>query len=59
MQLRFDILIIMNLDDSSTGTSFVDLLRNFDTTPSNVPFSLSNDNTVEEDNDFGFDEPNS
>lgn len=53
----------MNMDGSPANTSFLDLLRNFETNPStnpsNVPFSLSNDITFEADNDFGFDEPNS
>ncbi|KAI3757823.1 hypothetical protein L6452_05366 [Arctium lappa] len=46
------------MNGSPTNTSFLDL-RNFETNPSNVPFSLPNDNTFEADNDFGFDEPKS
>ncbi|KVI01541.1 MULE transposase domain-containing protein, partial [Cynara cardunculus var. scolymus] len=49
----------MNLGGPPIGTSFLDLLRNFETNPSNVPLPLPNDNTFEADNDFGFDEPNS
>ncbi|KAI3665342.1 hypothetical protein L6452_43966 [Arctium lappa] len=57
--LRFDILVILNMDGSPTNSSFLDLLRNFEINSSNVPFSLPNDNTFETDNDFGFYEPNS
>ncbi|KAI3692554.1 hypothetical protein L6452_32371 [Arctium lappa] len=57
--LHFDILVILNMDSSPTNTSFLDLPCNFETNPSNVPFSLSNGNTFEADNNLGFDEPNS